>query len=187
MTGQAIQYIKAIEEFHPLFCEEPVLPEQPDALLEVRRAVRVPIASGERLATRWQFRRLCELQACHVLQPDIGHCGGLLEARKIATLGETYLMGLAPHNPNGPIANVVALHFDLATPNFLIQEDMLGDVPWRFDVVKANLRSQSGYWLPLEEPGLGVEINETEARKHPFQQEVFAQSVYHEDGSVAEW
>ena len=97
------------------------------------------------------------------------------------------MMGLAPHNPNGPIANVVALHFDLSTPNFLIQEDMLGDVPWRFDVVKANLRSQSGYWLPLEEPGLGVEINETEAPKHPFQEEVFEQSVYHEDGSVAEW
>src|SRR5947208_15194587 len=78
-TGQAIEYINAIEEFHPLFCEEPVPPEQPDALLEVRRAVRVPIASGGRLATRWQFRRLCELQACHVLQPDIGHCSVLLE------------------------------------------------------------------------------------------------------------
>ena len=64
---------------------------------------------------------------------------------------------------------------------------MLGDVPWRFDVVKANLCSRSGYWLPIEEPGLGVEINEAEARKHPFQQEVFEQSVYHEDGSVAEW
>jgi galactonate dehydratase len=156
-------------------------------LLEVRRAVRAPIASDERLATCWQFRRLCELQACHVLPPDIGHCGGLLEARKIATLGETYMMGLAPHNPNGPIANVVALHFDLSTPNFLIQEDMFGDVPWRLDIVKTNLRSQSGYWLLLEEPGLGVEINETEAPKHPFQEEVFEQSVYHEDGSVAEW
>ena len=186
-TGQAIEYIRVIEEFHPLFCEEPVPPEQPDALLEVRRAVCVPIATGERLATRWEFRRVCELQACHVLQPDIGHCGGLLEARKIAVLGETYLMGVAPHNPNGPIANIVALHFDLATPNFLIQEDMLGDVPWRFDVVKTNLRSLNGYWLPLEEPGLGVEINETEARKHPFEQELFEQSVYHEDGSVAEW
>jgi galactonate dehydratase len=64
---------------------------------------------------------------------------------------------------------------------------MLGDVPWRFDVVRTNLRFQNGYWLPLEEPGLGVEINETEARKHPFQQEIFEQSVYHEDGSVAEW
>lgn len=186
-TGQAIEYIRAIEEFHPFFCEEPVPPEQPDALLEVRRSVRAPIATGERLATRWDFRRVCELQACHVLQPDLCHCGGLLEARKISSLGETYLMGIAPHNPNGPVANVVALHFDLATPNFLIQEDMVGDVPWRFDVVKTNLRSEKGYWLPLEEPGLGVEINETEARKHPFQQEVLEQMTFHEDGSVAEW
>jgi galactonate dehydratase len=186
-TGQAIQYIHAIEEFRPLFCEEPVPPEQPDALLEVRKSVRVPLATGERLATRWDFRRVCELQACHVLQPDLSHCGGLWEARKIASLGETYLMGIAPHNPNGPVANVVALHFDLATPNFLIQEDMLGDVPWRFDVVKTRLRSENGYWLPLDDPGLGVEIDEVEAKKHPFQQEVLEQMVFHEDGSVAEW
>jgi galactonate dehydratase len=186
-TGQAIAYIQAIEEYRPFFCEEPVPPEQPDALLEVRKSVRVPIATGERLATRWEFRRLCELQACHVLQPDLSHCGGLLEARKIASLGETYLMGIAPHNPNGPVANVVALHFALATPNFLIQEDMLGDVPWRFDVVQTKLRSEQGHWLPLEEPGLGVEINEEEARKHPFQQEVLEQMIFHADGSVAEW
>jgi galactonate dehydratase len=186
-TGQAIEYIRAVEELHPFFCEEPVPPEQPEALLEVRRSVRVPLATGERLATRWEFRRVCELQACHVVQPDLSHCGGLLEARRIASLAETYLMGVAPHNPNGPVANVVALHFDLATPNFLIQEDMLGDVPWRFDVVKTKLKSEKGYWLPLDEPGLGVEINEAEARKHPFQQEVMEQMVFHEDGSVAEW
>ncbi len=186
-TGQAIEYIRAVEEFQPFFCEEPVPPEQPDALLEVRRSVRTPIATGERLATRWDFRRVCELQACHVLQPDLCHCGGLLEARKIAAMGETYLMGVAPHNPNGPVANVVALHFDLATPNFLIQEDMAGDVPWRFDVVQTRMKSENGYWLPLKEPGLGVEINEAEARKHPFEQEILAQRAYNADGSVAEW
>ena len=70
-------------------------------------------------------------------------------------MGETYLMGIAPHNPNGPVANVVALHFDLATPNFLIQEDMVGDVPWRFDVVQTSLQAEKGYWLPLDEPGWG--------------------------------
>ena len=186
-TGQAIEYIRAIEDYHPLFCEEPVPPENPDALLEVRRSVRVPIATGERLVTRWEFRRVCELQACHVLQPDLSHCGGLLEARKIASMGETYLMGVAPHNPNGPIANAAALHFDLATPNFLIQEDMLGDVPWRFDVVQADLRSEEGHWLPPEKPGLGVEVNEVEARKHPFRQEMMEQLTFHPDGSVAEW
>ena len=186
-TGQAIQYINAIEEFHPLFCEEPVPPEQPDALLEVRRSVKVPIATGERLVTRWEFRRICELQACHVLQPDLSHCGGLMEARRIADMGETYFMGVAPHNPNGPIANAAALHFALSTPNFLIQEDMLGDVPWRFDVVESAIEKRDGYWLPLETPGLGIEVNEREAAKHPFEQENLQQMIFHEDGSVAEW
>jgi galactonate dehydratase len=102
-------------------------------------------------------------------------------------MGESYLMGVAPHNPNGPVANVVALHFDLATPNFLIQEDMLSDVPWRFDVVQTKLQSEKGYWLPLEEPGLGIAINEAEAAKHPFQQEILEQMIFHTDGSVAEW
>lgn len=186
-TGQAIEYINAIEEFHPLFCEEPVPPEQPDALLEVRRSVRVPIATGERLVTRWDFRRVCELQACHVLQPDLSHCGGLMEAKRIASMGETYLMGVAPHNPNGPVANAAALHFALSTPNFLIQEDMLRDVPWRFDVVNTEMQHENGYWLPPDKPGLGIEVNEREAAKHPFKQEVLQQMIFHEDGSVAEW
>lgn len=186
-TAQAIAYINAIEEFHPLFCEEPVPPENPDALLEVRKNVKVPIATGERLATRWEFRRICELQACHVLQPDLSHCGGLREARRIADLGETCYMGVAPHNPNGPIANAAALHFALSTPNFLIQEDMLGDVPWRFDVVETDIERKDGHWLPLETAGLGVEVNEREAAKHPFVQEVLQQMIFHPDGSVAEW
>jgi galactonate dehydratase len=186
-TGQAIQYINSIEEFHPLFCEEPVPPEQTDALFEVRRSVRVPIATGERLVTRWDFRRVCELQACHVLQPDLSHCGGLMEAKKIASLGEMYLMGIAPHNPNGPVANAAALHFALSTPNFLIQEDMLGDVPWRFDVVETNMNRERGYWLASDTPGLGIEIDEREAAKHPFEQETLQQMIFHKDGSVAEW
>jgi galactonate dehydratase len=186
-TGQAIQYINAIEEFRPLFCEEPVPPEQPDAMLEVRRSVKVPIATGERLVTRWDFRRICELQACHILQPDLSHCGGLMEARRIADMGETYFMGIAPHNPNGPVANAAALHFALSTPNFLIQEDMLGDVPWRFDVVETAIERKDGYWLPLEMPGLGIEVNEREAAKHPFEQEDLQQMVFLDDGSVAEW
>ncbi len=186
-TGQAIQYIRAIEEVHPLFCEEPVPPENPDALLEVRRSVNVPIATGERLVTRWDFRRVCELQACHIVQPDLSHCGGLMEARRIASLAEMYFMGVAPHNPNGPVANAVALHFALSTPNFLIQEDMLADVPWRFDVLETDMKRERGYWLPLDTPGIGIEINEREAGKHPFQQESFQQSIFLEDGSVAEW
>lgn len=183
----AIDYINAVAEYRPYFCEEPVPPENIDALVEVRRAVQVPIATGERLVTRHQFRPIFERQAAHVIQPDLCHCGGLLEAKKIAAMAETYYMGVAPHNPLGPVANAAALHFALSTPNFLIQEDMLTDVAWRWDVVESSLQTSDGYWLPTEAPGLGIEVNETEAAKHPFVQEPLTSTVYAPDGAVLDW
>ena len=184
----AIQYILAVEEFSPYFCEEPVPPENVEALLEVRKSVRVPIATGERLVGRHQFRPVFEQRACHVIQPDLCHCGGILEAKKIAAMAETYQMGVAPHNPLGPVANAVALHFALSTPNFLIQEDMLRDVPWRWDVVRSSLETENGYWLPTQAPGLGIEVDEEQARKHPFQQEVMhSTTIRAEDGAVLDW
>ena len=186
--AMAIQYINAVEEFRPYFCEEPVPPENVEALVEVTRAVRVPIATGERLVGRGQFRPIFEQRACHVIQPDICHCGGLSEAKKIAAAAETYQMGVAPHNPLGPIANAVALHFALSTPNFLIQEDMLTDVPWRWDVVNSSLQTESGYWLPTTQPGLGIEVNEAKAKQHPFLPEVMhPTSIRATDGAILDW
>jgi galactonate dehydratase len=186
--AMAIQYINAIEEFRPFFCEEPVPPENVGSLLEVRENTRSPIATGERLVTRHQFRELFERRACHVIQPDLCHCGGLWEARKIAAMAEVYDMGVAPHNPLGPVANAAALQFALATPNFLIQEDMLTDVPWRWDVVKSDLRFEHGYWLPCEAPGLGIEVNEQAAKRHPFKQEVMhSTTVRAFDGAILDW
>jgi galactonate dehydratase len=184
----AVQYINALAEFNPFFCEEPVPPENVSALREVRRAVSVPIATGERLVTRHQFREVFEQQACHVIQPDLCHCGGLLEGKKIAAMAEAYYMGVAPHNPLGPVANAAALHFDLSTPNFLIQEDMLADVPWRWEVVQHSLQTRDGYWLKSESPGLGVEVNEREAARHPFQQEVMhSTTIRAADGAILDW
>jgi len=186
--AMAIQYINAVSEFNPFFCEEPVPPENVAALREVRRAVRVPIATGERLVTRHQFREVFEQQACHIIQPDLCHCGGLLEGKKIAAMAEAYYMGVAPHNPLGPVANAAALHFALSTPNFLIQEDMLTDVPWRWEVVRHSLQTREGYWLTTQEPGLGVEVNEEEAAKHPFQQEVMpSDPIRAGDGAILDW
>jgi galactonate dehydratase len=183
----AIEYINAIAGYRPYFCEEPVPPENIDALAEVRRAVRVPIATGERLVTRHQFRAVLEKQAAHVIQPDLCHCGGLLEAKKIAAMAEAYCVGVAPHNPLGPVANAAALHFALSTPNFLIQEDMLTDVPWRWEVVESSLRTENGYWLPTASPGLGVEVNERAAARRPFAQEPITSAVYAPDGAVLDW
>jgi galactonate dehydratase len=184
----AIELINAIAEYRPYFCEEPVPPENVDAMRQVREAVKVPIATGERLVTRFQFREVFEKQACHVIQPDLCHCGGLLEGKKIAAMAEAYYMGVAPHNPLGPVANAAALHFALSTPNFLIQEDMLTDVPWRWDVVKHSLETRDGYWEPATAPGLGVEVDEHEAEKHPFQQEyLHATTIRAKDGAVLDW
>jgi galactonate dehydratase len=186
--AMAVRYIHAIEEFQPYFCEEPVPPENVGSLLEVRQSTRVPIATGERLVTRHQFRELFEQRACHIIQPDLCHCGGLWEARKIAAMAEAYDMGVAPHNPLGPVANAAALHFALSTPNFLIQEDMLTDVPWRWEVVKSSLETRDGYWLPCEAPGLGIEVDEAAARRHPFQPEVMhSLNIRAPDGAVLDW
>jgi galactonate dehydratase len=186
--AMAIEYINAVTEYRPYFCEEPVPPENVDALRQVREAVRVPIATGERLVTRHEFREVFEKGACHVIQPDLCHCGGLLEGKKIAAMAEAYFIGVAPHNPLGPVANAVALHFALSTPNFLIQEDMLTDVPWRWDVVEHALETKDGYWLPSAQPGLGIRINEKEAARYPFQQEtIHAMTIRAADGAVLDW
>ena len=97
-------------------------------------------------------------------------------------------MGVAPHNPLGPVANAAALHFALSTPNFLIQEDLLSDVPWRWDVVQHDLKTQDGFRLPVESPGLGVEVNEQEAAKHAFKQEELPQlDARAADGAILDW
>lgn len=186
--AMAIQYINAIEEFHPLFCEEPVRPENINSIKMVTENTKVPIATGERLVSIYQYREVFEKNAVHIIQPDLCHCGGLWAAKKIAAMAEVYNMGVAPHNPNGPVANAVALHFAISTPNFLIQEDMLTDVPWRWDVVETEIISENGYWKKPIKPGLGIEINEKEAKKHPFKQEiVHSNSIRDGDNAILDW
>lgn len=186
--ANALEFCRILAPYRPYFVEEPVPPENVDALAEVRRASPVPIATGERLLTRYDFRPVFEKQACHIIQPDLCHCGGLWEAKKIAAMAEAYFMGVAPHNPLGPVANAAALHFALSTPNFLIQEDMLTDVPWRWEVVRHSLQTEAGYWLPNTAPGLGIEVDEAAARKHPFEQEVIhATTALAADGGILDW
>ncbi len=186
--ANALEFCRVLAPYHPYFVEEPVPPENVDAMAEVRRASPVPIATGERLLTRHDFRPLFEKQACDVIQPDLCHCGGLWEAKKIAAMAEAYYLGVAPHNPLGPVANAAALHFALSTPNFLIQEDMLGDVPWRWEVVRSSLTTQAGYWLPTSAPGLGIEIDEAAAARHPFKQEVIhSLNARAHDGAILDW
>ena len=186
--ANALEFCRVLAPYRPYFVEEPVPPENVDAMAEVRRSSPVPIATGERLLTRHDFRPVFEKQACDVIQPDLCHCGGLWEAKKIAAMAEAYYVGVAPHNPLGPVANAAALHFALSTPNFLIQEDMLGDVPWRWEVVRSSLTTRDGYWLPASAPGLGIEIDEAAAARHPFKQEVIhSLTARAHDGAILDW
>jgi galactonate dehydratase len=184
--GMAIQYCRAFEPYGLLFFEEPCPTEDVEATAQVTRASRIPIATGERLVGRPQFRELIEKRACHVIQPDLSHCGGLWEARKIAAAAESASIAVAPHNPNGPISTAAAVHFALATPNWLIQEGITGDVPWRDEIVLGPVQVVDGYAGMPEGPGLGIDVDERAAANHPYREER-EQRYFHPDGAVADW
>ncbi len=184
--AMGVQYGKVLEDLGLLFIEEPCLPGSVSGMAKVAREVRIPVATGERLVTRYEFVPLLEARACEIVQPDPAHCGGISETRKIASLAESYYCGIAPHNPLGPINTQVCFHLGLAMPNFLIQEILQRGVPWRDEVVTPPMKIEHGYVHPGNRPGLGIEVNEREAAKHPFKPEGYMQ-FHHEDGSVADW
>ncbi len=187
-VGAALDYIRVIAPHRPLFVEEPVPPGDPLAMKAVSDRAECAIATGERLIGRAEFEPLFHARAIQIAQPDICHTGGLAEARKIAAMAETAGCGMAPHNPLGPIAGVAALHLDVATPNFVIQEEMTGAVPWYFEVVQGPIRMVDGAWQVPEAPGLGVEVDEKAAAAHPFDQEVLhATNAVLADGTVVDW
>jgi galactonate dehydratase len=182
----AISFATVLEPFKPWFIEEPCQPENVASMAQIARAVTMPVATGERLGGRSEVLRVLQAQACAVLQSDVCHCGGITELRKIASMADTYNVAMAPHNPLGPIATAVNVHVGFATPNFLIQEVMRTDVAWRDDIVTNPLRIVDGHVLPPTEPGIGVEVNEREARKHPYQPEPILSSR-DSYGTVVDW
>jgi galactonate dehydratase len=185
-AAMAIQYGRVFEPFHPLFLEEVVQPDQHEALVRARRGINLPLATGERLLTRSEFLPLLKDGLIDVAQPDVCHAGGITEVRKIASLCDTFGVAMAPHNPLGPVATMVNVHLALTTTNFLIQEVMRADVPWRQEVFSGVPDIEDGHILPPVGIGTGIEINETEAAKHPFVA-VMPVQWFHNDGSVADW
>jgi galactonate dehydratase len=153
--GLAKVLIAALAPYSPLFIEEPCLPENVDAMVDIARSTPVPIATGERLFTRWGFREVLEKGAATVLQPDLAHCGGISEGRKIAAMGETYYAQLAPHNPLGPVNLAASIQLALTVPSFLCQEQLHlghGILTQPFAVV-------DGYVEAPTAPGLGIELD----------------------------
>ncbi|PSL33662.1 galactonate dehydratase [Dyadobacter jiangsuensis] len=181
-------FAKALEPYGLYFFEEPCWPETMEDIALIQRAVKTPIASGERLTGIHAFRDMLEKRSVSVIQPDITHCGGLSEVRKIAALADAYRVSIAPHNPQGPVSTAASIEFGFSAPSYIICESVHNDVEWRQDVVQEGfVVEQKGRIVkPNALPGLGIEIDEKEVARHPFQQEVLQRSFY-KDGSVGDW
>ncbi|MED4923816.1 galactonate dehydratase [Anoxybacillus geothermalis] len=185
---------KELEPYHPMFIEEPVLPEHNEALREIARHSNIPIATGERMFSRWDFKTVLSEGYVDIIQPDLSHAGGITEVRKIAAMAEAYDVALAPHCPLGPIALAASLQVDAVAYNAFIQEQSLGihynqgNDLLDYLVDPSVFEYQNGYVKIPQGPGLGIEINEEYVREmaaigHNWKNPIWR----HADGSVAEW
>jgi galactonate dehydratase len=183
-----MRFAQALEPYGLYWFEEPCWPEAVNDIAAIQRAVSTPIATGERLITQYAVREYLEKQACSILQCDITHCGGLSEIRRIAAMAEAYRVALAPHNPQGPVSTAASLELGFATPSYIICESVHSDVPWRGDICSESftVQTQGRLVRPGNRPGLGIEINEAEVAKHPFEPEIL-QRTFYPDGSVGDW
>ena len=167
-TAGALRLAKQLEPYDPLWFEEPTPPENPKEMARVARQTSIPIATGERLTTKYEFARVLEHQAAAILQMNLGRVGGILEAKKIAGMAETYYAQIAPHLYCGPIVGAANVQISACSPNFLILESIQTWDGFHAEILKKPILWQDGYVIPSEEPGLGVELDEDVAEDHPY-------------------
>ena len=167
--NMAIRMARILEAFNPFFYEEPVPPENVDEMAKVAASINIPVATGERLYTRWAFRELLEKQAADYIQPDLCHCGGFNEGRKIAALAETYHVRVLPHNPNGPISTLVGVHLGICTPNFEMLEYPRQPVD-QIPVLRNIPPVTNGTIEAPTASGWGVELDEEVLKQYPPEQ-----------------
>lgn len=182
----AIEICHEIKDMRPMFVEEPVPQENVDALKLVSDHVTFPIATGERLLSRWEFRQVFEKQAAAYIQPDGSHAGGITELKKIANMAEVYYIHVLPHCAIGPVAFTSCMHVDAVIPNFLAQEQ----VDWALggEILKENWKVVDGHIELPDKPGLGIEIDEQAiSERAPYREELGGEHFYDTDGSVADW
>ena len=184
--AMSIKLARALEPYNIWFLEEPALPENAQGLASVARATSIPVATGERLFTKWAFREVLELGAAALLQPDLSHCGGVLEARAIAAMAEVYYCGFAPHNPLGPVNTIVSAHVAMASPNFVALEICLYPDEWTRELLKEPLELRDGYLELSDRPGWGVELDVELCRAHPYRPYKLP-ILRHPGGAVADW
>lgn len=186
--AMGLQFGKALEPFGLYFFEEPCWPESVEGLAMINAALNTPVATGERVTRLRDFRDLFAARACEVCQLDLTHVGGFSEARRVASLAEAHRISLAPHNPQGPVSTAASLEFGFSQPSYVICETVHSDVPWREDVVTEgfSMEKEGRLVRPSKKPGLGIELNEEEIKKYPFEPEL-TQRVFYRDGSIGDW
>jgi galactonate dehydratase len=166
--AKALDLCRAVAPYRPMFVEEPLRPENVDEMAAVRAASPVPIATGEMLYTKWEFRDLLKARGADIIQPDICCCGGVTEMKKIAALAEAEYVTIAPHNPMGPLATAVNAQFAATAPNFVILEYHVDTESPRRDLVQEPYRMVDGYLELPDVPGFGIELNEAYFQAHPY-------------------
>jgi len=186
--------VKKLEEFNPIFIEEPLLSENMEGIVEVARHTAIPIALGERLFSRWDFKKVLESRAVDIIQPDVSHAGGITECRKIAAMAEAYDVALALHCPLGPIALAACLQVDAVSYNAAIQEQSLGIHYNKSNdlldyISNAEVFSYEDGMVTIPTgPGLGIEVNEEYVKKMSLEGHNWHNPIWrHRDGSIAEW
>ncbi len=167
-TSGAVRMAKAIEPYDPLWFEEPIPPDMPEMMGEVARKTTIPVATGERLCTRYEFARVLQTGAASILQMDLGRSGGLLDAKKIAAMAEVYHAHIAPHCYCGPIVGAANAQISACSPNFLVLESIKKWDGFHGELLAKPIQWEDGYVIPSSEPGLGVELNEEVAEAHPW-------------------
>ncbi len=165
----AVRLAQRLEPYMPLWFEEPTPPEMPENMAEVAAKTSIPVATGERLATKYEFARVLEARAASILQMDLGRVGGILEAKKIAGMAETYYAQIAPHLYCGPIVGAANIQIAACSPNFLILESIRKFDGFHADLLTTPVAWEDGYVIPPGGPGLGVELNEAVADAHPYE------------------
>ena len=165
----AIRLARRLEPYAPLWLEEPTPPEMPEEMARVARATSIPIATGERLTTKYEFARVLETGAASILQMNLGRVGGLLEAKKIAGMAEAHYAQIAPHLYSGPVVGAANIQLSTCSPNFLLLEGIERWDGFHAQILKTPIQWQDGYVIPPTTPGLGVELDEEVAARHPYQ------------------
>jgi len=167
-TSGAIRLARRLEPYDPLWFEEPTPPETPEEMARVARQTTIPISTGERLTTKYEFARVLQAQAASILQMNLGRVGGLLEAKKIAGMAEAHYAQIAPHLYCGPIVGAANAQLAACSPNFLILESIQTWGGFHAEILTAPVQWEDGYVIPPTAPGIGVELNEDVARAHPY-------------------